>query len=77
MLPLYMDLVHNKGPIVHFNIAGRSYILLKDPDDIKVSVHNLSNAKNSKQVDKYVCKYFLNLTRFNKYSGILANNSCS
>jgi cytochrome P450 family 4 subfamily V len=40
-----MELMHNKGPIVHFNIAGRSYVLLKDPDDLKVSVQDESNAE--------------------------------
>ncbi|XP_025410334.1 cytochrome P450 4V2-like [Sipha flava] len=35
-LPLYMEIFKNNGPIVHMNIAGRSYVLLNDPDDIKV-----------------------------------------
>ncbi|XP_025410347.1 uncharacterized protein LOC112683508 [Sipha flava] len=43
MLPLYMELMHNKGPIVHFNIAGRSYVLLKDPDDLKILLSNTQN----------------------------------
>lgn len=61
MLPLYMNLIHNEGPIVHFNIAGRSYVLLKDPDDLKVSLQNESHAElvNNWQINKF-CKRFFN-----------------
>lgn len=32
-----MEVTHDKGPVIHFNIAGRAYVILNDPDDIKVS----------------------------------------
>lgn len=34
-----MSLLKTYGPVVHFNLIGRSYILLNDPDDIKVSTY--------------------------------------
>lgn len=32
-----MELVRKNGPVIHLNLLGRSYVLLHDPDDIKVS----------------------------------------
>lgn len=36
LLPFFMELVRKFGPVIHFNLSGRSYVLLNDPDDIKV-----------------------------------------
>ncbi|KAL5234004.1 hypothetical protein ACI65C_001414 [Semiaphis heraclei] len=36
LLPFFTEIFRNKGPIVHVNLTGRSYVLLNDPDDIKV-----------------------------------------
>lgn len=37
ILPFLMDLTKTNGPVVHFNLSGRSYVFLNDPDDLKVS----------------------------------------
>jgi len=31
------DVIKKNGPIVHLNLVGTAYVLLTDPDDIKVS----------------------------------------
>lgn len=36
LLPFFKEIFQNNGPVVHANITGRSYVLLNDPDDIKI-----------------------------------------
>lgn len=36
-IPFFLETVKENGPIVHFKLLGRHYVLLNDPDDIKVS----------------------------------------
>ncbi|VVC41082.1 Cytochrome P450, conserved site,Cytochrome P450,Cytochrome P450, E-class, group I [Cinara cedri] len=36
MLMFYTELVKNNGSIFHFNLAGRPYVILNDPDDLKI-----------------------------------------
>ncbi|KAL4147834.1 hypothetical protein QTP88_002173 [Uroleucon formosanum] len=36
LLPFFMEIFLKNGPVVHANITGRSYVLLNDPDDIKI-----------------------------------------
>lgn len=37
LLPYFTECFKSYGPVVHLNLAGHSYVLLNDPDDIKVS----------------------------------------
>lgn len=38
LLPTISKFIKDYGPVVHFNLSGRSYVFLTDPDDIKVCI---------------------------------------
>ncbi|KAF0759085.1 cytochrome P450 4V2-like [Aphis craccivora] len=42
LLPFFKEIFQNNGPVVHANITGRSYVLLNDPDDIKILLSSTS-----------------------------------
>jgi len=37
ILPFFSSALKKCGPIVHYSIFGKSYVLLNDPNDVKVS----------------------------------------
>lgn len=43
LIPILTGLLKDNGPLVHFNLAGRSYVLLNDPEDIKMLLSNMQN----------------------------------
>ncbi|XP_022170397.1 cytochrome P450 4C1-like [Myzus persicae] len=45
ILPFLTDMIRNNGPVVHFNLSGRSYVFLNDPDDLKILLSNTQNIK--------------------------------
>ncbi|KAL5234003.1 hypothetical protein ACI65C_001413 [Semiaphis heraclei] len=51
IIPFITDLLKENGPVVHFNLAGRSYVLLNDPDDLKVLLSNTQYIKKGPEYD--------------------------
>nr|WOV89632.1 cytochrome P450 CYP4CJ4 [Rhopalosiphum padi] len=45
ILPFITELARNNGPVVHFNLSGRSYVLLNNPDDIKILLSSTQHIK--------------------------------
>jgi len=51
LLPFVTELARNNGPVVHFNVLGRSYVLLNNPDDIKILLSNTQHIKKGPEYD--------------------------
>eukprot|EP00102_Acyrthosiphon_pisum_P012478 XP_008181647.2 PREDICTED: cytochrome P450 4C1 [Acyrthosiphon pisum] len=51
ILPFVTDLFKENGPVVHFNLSGRSYVLLNDPDDLKVLLSNTQYIKKGPEYE--------------------------
>jgi len=41
VLPYFGKILKQYGPMVHMNVLGHSYVLLNDPEDIKVFTRSL------------------------------------
>lgn len=46
LLPYFAECFKKHGPVVHLNLAGKSYVLLNDPEDIKVSLTTMKRYVN-------------------------------
>ncbi|KAF0768751.1 cytochrome P450 4C1-like, partial [Aphis craccivora] len=51
ILPFLTDLIRTIGPVVHFNLSGRSYVLLNDPDDLKILLSSTQYIKKGPEYD--------------------------
>ncbi|XP_025204847.1 cytochrome P450 4C1-like isoform X2 [Melanaphis sacchari] len=51
ILPFLTDVIKKNGPVVHLNLSGRSYVLLNDPDDLKVLLSSTQNIKKGLEYD--------------------------
>ncbi|VVC41084.1 Hypothetical protein CINCED_3A021256 [Cinara cedri] len=51
LLPYYMELIKANGPVIHFYITGRSYVLLSDPEDLKILLSSTSHIKKGCEYD--------------------------
>ncbi|XP_060840808.1 cytochrome P450 4C1-like [Rhopalosiphum padi] len=51
ILPFLTDLIRTIGPVVHFNLSGRSYVLLNDPDDLKILLSTTQYIKKGPEYD--------------------------
>nr|DAD54421.1 TPA_exp: cytochrome P450 enzyme 26 [Aphis glycines] len=51
ILPFLTDLIRTIGPVVHFNLSGRSYVLLNDPDDLKILLSSAQHIKKGPEYD--------------------------
>ncbi|VVC44999.1 Cytochrome P450, E-class, group I,Cytochrome P450,Cytochrome P450, conserved site [Cinara cedri] len=51
LLQFTMDIIKNNGPIVHFNLAGQSNVLLNDPEDLKILLSSSSNINKGSDYD--------------------------
>ncbi|XP_025204857.1 cytochrome P450 4V2-like [Melanaphis sacchari] len=51
LLPFFKEIIQNNGPVVHFNISGRSYVIINDPDDIKVLLSSTAYIKKGPEYE--------------------------